>query len=142
METYVFPSIGDRPIADVEAREILGVLTPIWFARAETARRVLQRMEAVFKSAILRGYRERVSPCVGVKEELGARRQEDTKHRALQYRLIPGFLTQLRVSRCYLTTKLALDDLVHVRDSNLSTQIVTWSDTDGRCRCYCPWTTL
>jgi len=75
MESYVFPTIGNRPVGEIEAREILDLLTPIWFAKAETARRVLQRMEAVFKSAILRGYRERVSPCVGVKEELGTRHQ-------------------------------------------------------------------
>ena len=37
MEAYVFPRIGDRPIAVVEAREILELLTPIWFAKAETA---------------------------------------------------------------------------------------------------------
>lgn len=38
METYVFPSIGRRPVAEIEAREILDLLTPIWFAKAETAR--------------------------------------------------------------------------------------------------------
>ena len=48
MESYVFPSIGSRPVGEIEAREILDLLTPIWFAKAETARRVLQRMEAVF----------------------------------------------------------------------------------------------
>jgi len=37
METYVFPTIGNRPVAEVEAREILDPLTPIWFAKAETA---------------------------------------------------------------------------------------------------------
>ena len=49
----------------------LGILEPIWFDKAETARRVLQRMELVFKSAILRGQREKASPCVGVRQELG-----------------------------------------------------------------------
>jgi integrase len=136
METYVFPSIGDRPIADVEAREILGVLTPIWFARAETARRVLQRMEAVFKSAILRGYRERVSPCVGVKQELGARRQDGTNHRALQYRLIPAFLTELRVSRCYLTTRLAFEWLVLTATRSGETRLARWPEIDERARLW------
>src|SRR5215467_3645564 len=28
METYVFPTIGHRPIAEIEAREILDLLTP------------------------------------------------------------------------------------------------------------------
>src|SRR5262245_35213856 len=109
METYVFPTIGDRPVAEIEAREMLEVLTPIWFAKAETARRVLQRMEAVFKSAILRGYRERVSPCVGLTEELGTRRHRGANHRALEYQRIPEFLTSLRLGRCYFPTKLAFE---------------------------------
>jgi hypothetical protein len=40
METSVFPFIGDRPVAVVEAREIPELLTPIWFTKLETARRV------------------------------------------------------------------------------------------------------
>jgi integrase len=98
MQSYVFPSIGSRPVGEIEAREILDLLTPIWFAKAETARRVLQRMEAVFKSAILRGYRQRVSPCVGVKEELGTRHQKALNHRALSYQRVPAFLSHLRAS--------------------------------------------
>jgi integrase len=102
MESYVFPSIGSRPVGEIEAREILDLLTPIWFAKAETARRVLQRMEAVFKSAILRGYRQRVSPCVGVKEELGTRHQKALNHRALSYQRVPAFLSHLRASNSQL----------------------------------------
>jgi hypothetical protein len=98
METYVFPTIGNRPVADIESREILELLAQIWFAKTETARRVLQRVEVVFKSAILRGHRQRVSPCVGVKEELGTRHQKALNHRAMHYRRIPKFLTDLRIS--------------------------------------------
>ena len=112
METYVFPTIGHRPVAEIEAREILDLLTPIWFAKAETARRVLQRMEVVFKSAILRGYRQRVSPCVGVKEELGTRHQKAANHRALHYRRVPTFLADLRVSNSQPSTRLAFEWLV------------------------------
>jgi hypothetical protein len=110
METYVIPFIGDRPVADLEVRKILELPTPIWFAKPET--RDVFSSAAVFKSAILRGYRDRVSPRVGVKEELGARRQKGTNHRALDYRRIPAFLTELRNNRCYFTTKLAFEWLV------------------------------
>lgn len=44
METYVFPVIGSRPIAEISAAEVLHVLSPIWFSKPETGRRVLQRM--------------------------------------------------------------------------------------------------
>lgn len=72
---YVFPKIGSVPVAKVTTGQVLQVLTPIWFEKPQTAKRVLQRMELVFKSAIVRGVRKAASPCMGVSAELG------TKHR-------------------------------------------------------------
>ena len=71
IETYVYPKIGDLPVSDVTHADVLGILGPIWFDKAETARRVLQRMELVFKSAIVLGQREKASPCVGIRQTLG-----------------------------------------------------------------------
>ncbi len=136
METYVFPSIANRPVGEIEAREILDLLTPIWFVKTETARRVLQRMEAVFKSAILRGYRQRVSPCVGVKEELGTRHQNVVNHRALHYRRIPAFLADLRVSNSQLATRLAFEWLVLTATRSGETRLARWSEIDGRARLW------
>ena len=98
METYVFPTIGNRPVGEIEAREILDLLTPIWFAKAETARRVLQRLEAVFKSAILRGYRQRgLALC---RRQRGAWHAppKGGHHRALHYQRVPTFLADIRVT--------------------------------------------
>jgi integrase len=132
METYVFPTIGNRPVAEIEAREILELLTPIWFARAETARRILQRVEAVFKSAILRGYRQRVSPCVGVKEELGTRHQTPLNYRALPYQRIPTFLADLRASNSQPATRLAFEWLVLTATRSRETRLARWSEIDDR----------
>ena len=136
METYVFPTIGHRPVAEIEAREILDLLTPIWFAKAETARRVLQRMEVVFKSAILRGRRQRVSPCVGVKEELGTRHQKAANHRALHYRRVPTFLADLRVSNSQPSTRLAFEWLVLTATRSGETRLADWSEIDEQARLW------
>jgi hypothetical protein len=78
METYVFPKLGSRPVAEITHAEIISVLEPIWFEKAETAKRLLMRLDAVFKSAILRGQREKASPCLGVSQELGVRHHKVT----------------------------------------------------------------
>ena len=57
METYVFPSIGRRSIADITAADVIDILKPIWNDKPETAKRVLQRMRVVFEAAIVRGNR-------------------------------------------------------------------------------------
>jgi hypothetical protein len=61
MEMYVFPRIGERPVGEITSGEVLAVLEPIWHAKPETAKRVLQRMRAVFDAAILRNWRERAT---------------------------------------------------------------------------------
>ena len=136
METYVFPTIGNRAVAEVEAREILDLLTPIWFAKPETARRVLQRMEAVFKSAILRGHRQRVSPCVGVTQELGTRHQKVVNHRALDYRRLPAFIADLRVSSSQPATRLAFEWLVLTATRSGETRLARWDEIDERARLW------
>ena len=136
METYVFPTIGSRPVGEIEAREILDLLAPMWFAKAETARRVLQRLEAVFKSAILRGYRQRVSPCVGVKEELGTRHQKVINHRALHYQRVPTFLAELRVSNSQPATRLAFEWLVLTATRSGETRLARWREIDEQAQIW------
>jgi integrase len=85
METYVFPRIGDKLVADVTSADVIAILRPIWFNKAETARRVLQRIEAVFKSAFLLRQRDTGSPCYGVREQLGVKHLKVEHHRALPY---------------------------------------------------------
>lgn len=47
LETYVYPTLGTRPIAAVDGALITEALAPIWTAKIETARRVKQRIERV-----------------------------------------------------------------------------------------------
>lgn len=95
MEAYVFPVIGDKPVADVTASDVIAVIEPIWFDKQETARRVFQRMRAVFDSAIVRGQRALANPCTGVAEELGKRRRAVVHHRAMSWQDVPTFYQQL-----------------------------------------------
>jgi integrase len=112
METYAFPFIANRPVADITHADVLEVLEPIWNEKEETARRLLQRMEIVFKSAILRGWREKASPCIGVAQELGAARNDVEHHRALPYKQVPAFIQQLRTCNSNTVTKLAFEWLI------------------------------
>src|SRR5215831_3495802 len=98
MEAYVFPRIGDRPVSDITHADVLAIVEPIWFDKPETAKRVLQRMEAVFKSSILRGQREKASPCIGITQELGTDHRDVQHHRALPYDEVPAFIQALRAS--------------------------------------------
>jgi integrase len=130
METYVYPTIGYRPVGDVTSDEILSVLSPIWFAKPETAKRVLQRIEAVFKSAILRGHRERASPCVGVAQELGTRHRKVAHHASLPYAELPAFLKRLQACNSWPATKLAFEWLTLTATRSGETRLARWSEID------------
>jgi integrase len=130
MRDYVYPHIGDKAVADVTAGDIVAVLTPIWFEKPETAKRVLQRVEAVFKSAILHGHRKLASPCVGVAQELGTRHRKTEHHRALPYAQVPDFLVRLRAGPSWPATRLAFEWLILTATRSGETRLAQWAEID------------
>ncbi len=96
MESYAFPIIGRRAVADVQPDEILKVIGPIWSSKPETAGRLLQRIDAVLHFAIANNWRERASACIGARQVLGNRRTgEGRHHRFLPYCEVPAFVARL-----------------------------------------------
>jgi integrase len=130
MKTYVFPTIGERPVADIEPDEIIELLKPIWHSKEETARRVLQRINAVFKSAIVRRKRSKANPCAGVAEELGDRRRGVVNHRALPHAEVRDFLESLRATNSWPSTRLAFEWLVLTATRSGETRLARWGEID------------
>ena len=131
METHVFPVIGDRPVSEIQSGEIIEVLTPIWHLKPETARRVLQRMNAVFEGAILRNHRERASPCIGIVQALGGTRHRVVQHhQALPYEEVPAFVEVLRACSSRPITKYAFEFLVLTATRSGETRGAAWSEVD------------
>jgi integrase len=130
METYAFPIIGSAPVANIDANDVLRVLSPIWFEKPETARRVLQRMEAVFKSAILRGTRTLASPCIGVAQELGTRHRSVKDHVSLPWSEVPDFVRALRSRRALSSTRIALEFLILTAARSGEVRHASWSEID------------
>lgn len=112
MENHVFPKIGHRSVADITANEILSVLRPIWHEIPETASRTLQRMRAVFETAIVLGLRDKADPCTGITRILGPANKEVRHHPSLEYARVPAFIRQLRQCSSDPITKLAFEFLI------------------------------
>ncbi|MBD0274789.1 MAG: integrase arm-type DNA-binding domain-containing protein, partial [Acetobacteraceae bacterium] len=62
LEAYVFPEIGDVPVAAVDTGMVLRVLEPIWHPKPETAGRLRGRIEAILDYAAARGWRASDNP--------------------------------------------------------------------------------
>ena len=131
---YAFPSIGDRPVAAIETREVIDLLMPIWFSKPETGKRVLQRMAAVFETAIIRGVRERASPTIGIAAHLGTGHRKVEHQASMPWREVPKFVKFLRTPspRRHPVTALAFELLILTAGRSGEVRGATWTEiVDG-----------
>jgi integrase len=124
----VLPHIGHRAIGDIKPGEIMDLLKPIWHTKEETARRVLQRIDSVFVSAITRELRDKASPCTGVARELGYRRNTQVHHAALPYAEVASFIGKLRQRAAPLASRLAFEFLVLTATRSGEARGAAWSE--------------
>jgi integrase len=109
---YVFPVIGDRRVDQVESGDVLKTLSPIWLSKPETARRVRQRVRAVFDWAKAAGHRAGDNPVDGIARALPRHSDRARHFAAMPYAEVPKFLCALRESGMDETTKLAFEFLI------------------------------
>jgi len=62
VERYAFPEIGKMSVSDVDLKDILTILEPIWTTKTETATKLRQRIEYILNRATVSGYRKGVNP--------------------------------------------------------------------------------
>ena len=127
LETYAFPALGEMKVSEVTSANVLSVLSPIWLEKAETARRVLQRITSVMKFSIANGWRSG-NPAEDVKEVL-PRQSAKVKHRrALPYTDVAGCIATVHGSRAWAATKLAFEFLVLTAARSGEVRGATWDE--------------
>jgi integrase len=62
LTTYATPVIGAKPVEEIEMRDVLRVLQPIWIEKTDTANRLRRRIEAVLSWATVAGHRTGDNP--------------------------------------------------------------------------------
>lgn len=126
---YAFPTIGELRVNAIAAPDILKVLTPIWLAKAETARRVRQRIGTVLDWAKTAGYRSGDNPVLGIQKGLPKQGRNDDHHAALPFAQVPGFLKALKADTP-TTAKLALEFLILTATRTSEVLLATWDEID------------
>jgi integrase len=105
LEAYVFPHVGSLPVSALDTSQqgvayVKRILSPLWHAKPETARRVRQRLEAILEFASAHGWRGAVdNPArLGrVEYMMGGKAARAVKHHpALPYAELPAFMADLR----------------------------------------------
>jgi integrase len=101
LATYVYPTLGEIPVAAIDAGLVLQVLDPIWNTKPETASRVRGRIEAILDAAKVRGFRDGPNPAqwrgnLALLLPARGKVRKVEHHAALPYDRIAEFMAVLR----------------------------------------------
>lgn len=137
LSTYVYPIIGDEPVAAINTASVLKVLQAIWTSRPETASRVRSRMELVLGWAKTAGHRAGDNPAVWKAhlENLLPSRSKVARiehHAAMRHDEIAGFISDLRAVEGPAARALELLILTASRTAEVTG--ATWSEIDLEAR--------
>lgn len=133
LEAYAFPTIGSMTVEDVELKNVVGVLQPLWLAKTETASRLRGRMESVLTWASVSGFRSSHNPARW-KGNLDAvlpkpgRVMNVKHHSALPVEEVPTFFSALHLRQGMAAR--ALEFLVLTAARSGEVRGARWSEAD------------
>ena len=97
-----------HPVDAIAPGDVLAVLTPIWNAKRETARRVRQRVSKVMDWARAEGHRTD-NPVDAIGAALPTNGHGREHHKALPYAAVSGALATVQASGAWWATKAAFE---------------------------------
>jgi integrase len=119
LKRYVYPKIGNLPVANVDLACVLSVLECIWTTIPESARRIRNRIELVLDWATARGLRQGDNPArwKGLLESLlPEKKPNGVEHLpAMKYADVPLFMARLRNEQGFAVRALEFQILTGVR---------------------------
>jgi integrase len=135
LSTYVYPVLGNLPVAAIDTPLVLKVIKPLWDTKTETASRVRGRIEAILGWATVHHFRSGDNPArwQGLLEHALPARSKIAKtehHAALPYAEIAPFMAKLRrdtgaAARC-------LEFIVLTGARLAEATGAAWSEVEGR----------
>ena len=130
LSQYAFPRLGDQFVHTITTADVLAVLAPIWHEKAETARRVRQRIGAVMKWAVAHGFRAD-NPAGDMLSQALGRQADVTQHmQALPHREIAAALHTVQDSHAHIITKLAFEFLILTAARSGEVRLAMWEEID------------
>lgn len=130
LETYAFPLIGERRVDQLDTPDLLRVLSPIWLTKPETARRLRQRLAAVFDWTKAAGHRAGDNPVAGVAKGLPKQPDRVSHMAALPFAAVPAFVRDLRASDASEPVRLAFELLILTATRTSEVLGARWTEVD------------
>jgi len=128
LRRYAYPHIGELRMDEISSAHIMQMLSPIWLEKAETARRVKQRLGTILDWAKASGYRSGDSPLSGITDVLPKQRAKPKHHKAMPWQEVPAFMNALKEREA--TSALALQFIILTATRSGETRLAQWSEID------------
>ena len=130
LKQYVFPHMGDKPLAEITPKDCADALRPIWLSVPETAVRTRQRMHAVMQWAWAHGHIT-ANPVAVVDHLLPKQNTRKDHQPAMPWRDLPAFLqTHVTLRLASDTTRAALELLILTAARSGEVRAATWDEID------------
>ena len=130
LETYAFPTIGTVKVNEISRKQVVDALSPIWHTKAETARRVRQRIRAVMDRAVALEYVDYNPAGDAINGALTKMPRVRAHHRALTYLELPLALQAVRGSTASHSVKLAFEMLALTACRSGEVRGMTWTEVN------------
>ena len=95
LELHVLPKLGGVPVGEIDQRDIRDCLAPIWHAKAETARKAMNRLAICLKHAAALGLEVDLQATAKAQALLGRSRHEAKNIPAMRWQDVPAFYASL-----------------------------------------------
>ena len=134
LERHAFPQLGNVRVDRIDREAVLKVLTPIWTAKPEAARKVRQRISATLRWAEAHGYIDRNPAGEAIDGALPAQPAIKDHLRALPYREVGEALATIEASGASIAAKLCLRFLVLTAARSGEARGAIWAEIDMEAR--------
>lgn len=130
LKTYAFPMIGETRVDHIETRDVMKVLTPIWLAKPETARRLKQRLSTVLDWSKAAGFRSGDNPADGVAKGLPKQPDRKNHFEAMPFDDVAAFLKKLSEVNASEYSRLAFELLILTATRTNEILFAKWDEVD------------
>ena len=130
LERHAFPRLGELPVDKIGREEVLAVLTPIWTAKPETARRVRRCIKATLQWCRAHGLVEINAAGEAIDGALPQLPRVKSHLRALPYREVSAALRTIDASANSIASKLALTFVIFTAARPGEVRGAAWDEID------------
>ena len=129
LETYAFPSIGDKLVKDVTALDVLNILKPYWFEKNEMMKLVKQRVGVILQDGVTQGLLP-YNPALGLEKSLPLPQTvEGAKgFKAIPHSEVANVIAKIKGSNAMQSSKLCFEFCILTASRPSEARLATWEE--------------